>query len=161
MTEAAIKKLTDLDEAHATARERVMNALTGAASEPQDVLLRWILENDINPHDVFTGWVASSFSTFEGMADVLHVINHALVDDGEISFVLCEGASPMIYFLDHREKNFRKEFLNSVQSLGHGDDVMHIFEPVGTVPDIPAYIAAFEAHEKARTQWFEENFGPE
>lgn len=161
MSEQSRAFVAKLDAQHEDARNRVLRALTGEANAPQDVLLRWMLENNVSSYDVFTGWAATSFSTFEGMDSVMRMIDHALVDDGEISFVLCKASGPKIVFLDHRESGFRDEFLRSVQSAGHGDDVMSIFEPVGTVADVAEYIEAYEAHKAERNRWFEEHFGPE
>lgn len=158
MHENTHKFITRIDAEHTKARDRVMQSLSGEASEPQDVLLRWIVENDINPYGVFTTrWAADAFSSYEGMHGLLHMINHALVDDGDISFIQCESAAPMIIFLDHRENGFREAFLKDIRDLGHGDTVMPIFEPVGTYPDMNAYIAAHEehtAHMRAQYQKF-------
>lgn len=158
MHENAHKFITRIDAEHAKARDRVMQSLSGEASAPQDVLLRWIVENDINPYGVFaTPWAAQSFSSYEGIESLLHMFNHALVDDGDVSFIECEGAEPKIVFMDHREPHFRETFMKGIKSYGHGDTVMPIFEPIGTYPDVDAYIAAHEehtAHMRAQYQEF-------
>ena len=158
----AAKRIADLDAQHAAARDRVMQALKGESTKPEDVLVRWILENDINPYGVFAPkWAADGFSTYEGIAGVMHTINHALVDDGDISFVECEGTEPMIIFLDHRETKFRDAFLQNIRDHGHGEGVIPIFEPVGTYPDVAAYITAYEAHAAYMKAAHEEIWGPD
>lgn len=100
-------------------------------------------------------------STFQGIDSVMHSINHALTDDGDISFVLCEATAPSIIFLDHREPAFRESFLGAIRGQGHGDYVMPIFEPAGAVPDVRSYIAAYEAYEAQRQAAYDRFMGPE
>lgn len=139
-----------------------MRALSGESSEPQDILIRWIFENDINPHTVFAErWAADAMSTFQGIDSVMYSINHALTDDGDISFVLCEGTAPSIIFLDHREPAFRENFLGAIRGQGHGNYVMPIFEPAGTVPDVRSYIATHEAYEVKRQAAYDQFMGPD
>lgn len=62
MHENAHKFITRIDADHDKSRARVMQSLSGEASAPQDALLRWIVENDINPYGVFTTrWAADAF----------------------------------------------------------------------------------------------------
>ncbi|MFG6080432.1 hypothetical protein ACEUZ9_000990 [Paracoccus litorisediminis] len=155
MNEVAIRKMDELDAAHATARARVLQSLSGEASAPQDVLLRWIIENGTNPNTVFAPkWAADAFSTFEGMESLLHYFNYALEDDGDVSFVACATSEPKIIFLDHREDGFRDAFMRLV---GEGRDpwVVDIFEPIGVLPDVATYISAYEEHQKKQALMFE------
>lgn len=160
MHENAHKFITRIDADHAKSRARVMRSLSGEANAPQDVLLRWIVENDINPYGVFTTrWAADAFSSYEGMDGLLHMINHALEDDGDISFIECEGTEPKIVFMDHREPYFREAFLKDIKTFGHGDRTLSIFEPIGTYPDVNAYIVAYEEHAARMREQYERFMG--
>ncbi|MCZ7862669.1 hypothetical protein O9X98_14940 [Agrobacterium salinitolerans] len=65
-------------------------------------LTRWLMETATNPYDFLMPSDAATFSSADLFAGLLHSIHHALVDDGEISFVAVNGR-PMIVFAAHDE----------------------------------------------------------
>lgn len=143
----AARTLESIDAAHAAARTRVAEVLMGPAERPEERLVRWIIENNINPYGVFAGgWMANAMESYEGIVSVMHVINHALTDDGEITFVQTARMGPRIIEYWYGESNFREVFLKNV---GASDKVLEAFEPVGKLDDVEAFIAAFEEKEKA------------
>jgi len=50
-------------------------------------LLRWIVNNKINPYLVFPENIAEKMNSLLGFGDVYSILNHALYDDGSIAFV--------------------------------------------------------------------------
>lgn len=58
-------------------------------------LTRWLMETATNPYDFLTPSDAATFRSADLFAGLLHSIHHALVDDGEITFVAVNGR-PMI-----------------------------------------------------------------
>lgn len=141
-----------MDEGHEYCRTRVVAALSGTSTRPEDVLVRWMFEKDINPNSVFADLgPASRFSTYEGITSVLDLIHYSLVDDGDIGFVVCKSANPMITFLDVHDDRFKEAFMNTIRRSGHGEDALSMYEPVGLLDDVSSYIKAYEEHEAKRS----------
>jgi hypothetical protein len=65
-------------------------------------LTRWLIDTDANPYGFLMWSNAAAFDNAQGFARLLDVIHHALVDDGEISFVAVQGR-PMIVFANRDE----------------------------------------------------------
>ena len=57
----------------------------------------WMMDIDTNPYGYLMPHDARATESAEGFAGLLHSIHHALVDDGEISFLTIDGR-PMIVF---------------------------------------------------------------
>ncbi len=66
------------------------------------LITRWLMETEANPYGFIERGYARAFESAEGFAGLLHSIHHALVDDGEITFVAVNGR-PMIVFANREE----------------------------------------------------------
>lgn len=66
------------------------------------LVTRWLMDTEANPYGFIERGYARSFESAEGFAGLLHTIHHALVDDGEITFVAVNGR-PMIVFANREE----------------------------------------------------------
>lgn len=65
-------------------------------------LTRWLMETSANPYGYLPSEWARSLTNAQDFAGLLHAIHHALVDDGEITFVAVSGR-PMIVFANREE----------------------------------------------------------
>lgn len=70
--------------------------------EDMRLITEWLLTTESNPYDYLMLSDARSFDSAERFSGLLHAIHHALVDDGEISFVAVNGR-PMIVFANRYE----------------------------------------------------------
>lgn len=82
------------------------------APESMTELTKWLMTTDANPHSYLTQSWAGMSETAEGMADLLNYIHHAVVDDGDITFVKVDG-EPRIVFAHPSDDYFRDVVLNS------------------------------------------------
>lgn len=153
----AARTMESIDATHASARARVAEVLMGPAERPEERLVRWIIENNINPYGVFaSGWMARAMESYEGIVSVMQVINHALTDDGEITFVQTARMGPRIIEYWYGESDFREVFLKHIEKdMGHSPKVLEAFEPVGQLDNVQVFITAFEEKEKAYTAFCE------
>ena len=76
----------------------VVDTKPGDYSYEHAVLVKWIIETDINPYSYLPQEWASSTESAEGMSSLCHVLHHAMYDDGDISFVSVNG-KPRILFV--------------------------------------------------------------
>jgi hypothetical protein len=65
-------------------------------------ITQFLLDTDVCPYDIFHEDFAKMMSYAEGFTGVLHLIHHALVDDGDICFPVVDG-QPMIAFCDEQD----------------------------------------------------------
>lgn len=59
---------------------------------------KWLMTTDINPYSFLDDGYAGMTSSAEGMSCLLDTIHHALIDDGEISFIKLDR-QPIIRFI--------------------------------------------------------------
>jgi len=103
---AAFKKNYD------QAIESIKRFLEPGKHEPQiNGLVKWMMETDANPYSYLPENWAGCTKSAESFASLLHVIHHAVYDDGDISFVTVNG-EPRIVFAWHHEDNFRNYVLS-------------------------------------------------
>lgn len=69
-------------------------------------LVKWMMETDANPYSYLPTKWAGAYKSAELFAELLHMIHHAVYDDGDITFVAVNGA-PRIVFTCHDDDNFR------------------------------------------------------
>lgn len=131
----AERKIADIDAQHEQSRNRVLAAISGEDNSEAATLVRWMFENDVNPYGVFSSYAnASCFETFEGIDSIMHLISHALHDDGDISFVMTKSGDAKICFLAHDEPDFEKRFLSDVsKALGKHKRVIEMARPAGFI----------------------------
>ncbi len=69
-------------------------------------LFQWIINSEYNPYSIFSNSdIASGFSHIGGALGVFGLINHALYDDGDITFVKTKSW-PLICFYYRKEDDF-------------------------------------------------------
>ena len=89
--------------------ETINSFLKGPESMTE--LVKWLMTTDANSHSYLTqNWATSTYSA-EGMAGLLNYIHHAVVDDGDITFVKVNG-EPRIVFAHQFDDNFRDVVLS-------------------------------------------------
>lgn len=139
------------------ARAIVERALSGSSDRDEDRLVRWVLLNGVSPYEVFSAkGPAAAFSSLEGVVSVMRSLGHALRDDGAVAFVRTRFAGPRICFLDHQDPDFREAFLADIRRAGHGSQVLDIFEPVGILSGVDAFILEHARHEAERGAAYEQ-----
>lgn len=62
------------------------------------VLVNWLLETDSNPYSFLDDETARYTYTAEGFSTLCHLLHHALIDDGDVSFYSIDGR-PQIKFV--------------------------------------------------------------
>lgn len=113
------------------------------------LITRWLMDTEANPYGFLERSYARFFETAEGFAGLLQIIHHALVDDGEISFVAVNGR-PMIVFA-HRDEIGCVELRSEVEvaiAERRGIEVKYDF-----IDGVAAFIDRqdrYEAHRAAR-----------
>jgi hypothetical protein len=141
--------LKTYDDQYAAARTRVAGALSGTDDRPSAVILRWIVETGVNPHNVFS-WHqdADQLRSAEGAATLLNRIDRAF-RDGEICFPETETHGPYIHLGSNaRDPETPKVFLEEIRANGHGADVIEGHRIIGFCTDLDTFIATFEARER-------------
>ena len=69
------------------------------------LLVKWMLETDVNPYSYLPEHWAGAVKSAEGFASLVHMLSHALHDDGDVTFVKVDGV-PRIVFAWRHEDNF-------------------------------------------------------
>lgn len=79
--------------------------------EDKDVgdLVNWLLNTDENPYSYLDDSHAHLLSTAEGFSFLVTILHHALVDDGEVTFLSVDG-QPQILFVNQYDLKDYKEF---------------------------------------------------
>ncbi|MCA9774885.1 MAG: hypothetical protein KC466_20860 [Myxococcales bacterium] len=149
--------LKTYDDRYAKARARVADALSGTNDRPSARILRWIVGNGINPHNVFSWhYDADQLRSAEGAATLLNRIDRAF-RDGKICFPETEAHGPYIHIgSSAQDPETPKIFHTDIRANGHGEDVIEGHRIIGFCPDLDAFIAAFEAREREREVMYRE-----
>lgn len=77
-------------------------------------LAEWLLTTDANPYSYLPHEWAESVYTAEGISGLLDFIDHALYDDGDITFVKV-NAEPRIVFAHRFDADFNNECLTETE----------------------------------------------
>ena len=121
-----MKQLEKFDKTHAEAMETIKQYLEPYEQEPKmHLLVRWMLETDANPYGYLQeAWATSTYSS-TGFASLLSVISHAVLDDGDITFVAVNG-EPRIVFAHKYDDWFENAVLSTSEKAlrSSGIDVM-------------------------------------
>ena len=148
-----MKMFEKFDKAHEVAKDTITKYLVAKKDYEQETvhLLKWLLDTKHNPYSIFVneGW-AGRMGTAEGFASLAGMIHHALVDDGDITFVQVESADPKIAFVWKHEDDIEKHVCNKYQ-LEYGVDKN----------DIKFFKDAYEftkAHDEHKVGWLKECF---
>lgn len=106
------KLLKKFDEIHAESVAKI-RAYCAEDSEIKEIS-RWLCETDDNPYSFLCGEWPQAYGSAEMFASLLHIIHHAVVDDGEITFVTV-GGYPRIVFYNRHEKGFEDQALSEFE----------------------------------------------
>lgn len=91
-----------------------INSSMGAQNSEMNELVKWLLETDYNPYGFLPENFAGHFNSAEGFASLLHMIHHAVYDDGDITFVRVDG-EPRIVFIWKNEENLKDYALHAME----------------------------------------------
>lgn len=105
-------RLKNIEENHQKALKQIQGFLNG--EEEMRAITKLLLETDANQYAFLPENFANVFETSSGFASLLHMIHHALVDDGDISFPLVNG-EPRIRFVSRWEDNYEQYALNETE----------------------------------------------
>lgn len=95
---------------------------------PMHELVKWMIETDANPYSYLPYYWAGCLENAQSFTSLLHMIHHALYDDGDITFVTVNG-EPRIVFVWRYEDNFNNYVLSDTEKdvvKRHGDDCYDI-----------------------------------
>ena len=104
-----MKKFETFKKNYDEAVQTINTFLEGPESMTE--LTKWLMTTDANPHSYLDHFWAGMSATAEGMADLLNYIHHAVVDDGDITFVKVNG-EPRIVFAHRFDDYFRDVVLS-------------------------------------------------
>lgn len=107
-TEARLEKF---DDAHRRAVAAIESLLADSDDDVR-MLVRWLMETDANPYSYLPEEWARCMSDAPSFARLCGHVRHALVDDGEISFVAVNG-QPRISFHPRWEKGYEDRVLTA------------------------------------------------
>lgn len=136
-------KLEDYEKNFADAREKYLEIMKG--ENDAAILIKWMIENEINPYGVFheTGY-AHQTNTLEGLVGIYHIVHHALVDDGEITFVKTNYYPRILFYWKH-EDDFQEHYERLVQS-----NCEKLFTISGYLDTVQEYISEYERYDSER-----------
>lgn len=131
------------------------------------LLMRWIVNNNINPYGVFPDYMAGAMGSLEGFDGLYCQLHHALYDDGDVSFVkiiystqwepggliTTHTLSPRVVFFWKGETNL-VERVKEVVYLPRENDVVDF--NVEVMQYVQEYIEEYEKVEKERRKLDEE-----
>lgn len=94
--------------------DEAIETINGFLEGPESMteLTKWLMTTDANPYSYLDHTWAGMSQTAEGMASLLNYIHHAVVDDGDITFVEVNG-EPRIVFAHPSDDYFRDVVLTS------------------------------------------------
>ena len=106
-------RLKNIEENHQTDLKEIQDFLNDECEEMR-AIAKLLVETDVNQYGFLPKEFAGGFNTSTGFVSLLHVIHHALVDDGEISFPVVNG-EPRIRFVSPWEDNYEEYALNETE----------------------------------------------
>lgn len=104
-----MKKFETFKKNYDEAVETINTFLEGPESMTE--LTKWLMTTDANPYSYLNDAWAGMTQSAEGMASLLYCIHHAVVDDGDITFVKVND-EPRIVFAHKFDDNFRDVVLS-------------------------------------------------
>lgn len=110
------KKFKEFQEKHDEAMQDIKRFLEPTKHEPQmHELVLWMMQTEHNPYgfmdDGYASYLSGSAINFAGL---LHIMSHALYDDGDIAFVTVNN-EPKIIFWDKWDENLKDHALSDIQ----------------------------------------------
>lgn len=104
-----MKKFKQFEKKYNEAIKIINSFLNGP--ESMKGLANWLINTDHNPYSFLPENYAAGFCSAEGFASLLHMIHHAVEDDGDICF-LTIGGTPAIRFVDRHSDNLEEKVLS-------------------------------------------------
>ena len=144
-------RLKNIEEKHQTDLKEIQDCLNDECEEMR-AITNLLIQTDVNPYGFLPNEWANGFDTSSGFASLLHMIYHALVDDGEISFPIVNG-EPRIRFVSRWEDNYEQYALNETEKhfkreRGNTYNIEHC-------KDVFDFIEKFEKyHSNEVRSWF-------
>lgn len=131
-------------------------------------LLRWMIDNDIVPYNVFPNYMAGQFYSILGIDYLYSILTHALFDDGDIEFLKItkiyqsgykRKEYPRIVFNWKGEDNFHTHVIDVLQLPQEdffGDEkISYEFEVLSGVYE---YITEYEIAKKEEKELLKERW---
>ena len=144
-------RLTTIQENHQNSLDTI-NSFRNSECAEMKAITEFLLQTDVNPYSFLPSNFAGGFNTSSGFENLLHMIHHALVDDGDISFPVVNG-SPRISFVYKWEDNYADYVLSDAEKLMR-DQYGTEYE-VDQCTDVFHFIEKFElCHTKEVRRWF-------
>ena len=139
------------EKAHQEALAMIQSCLDDVDEPELQAITKYLLETDANPYSFLPDGWAGCMTTSTGFQSLLHMIHHALYDDGDISFPIING-EPRVSFVWKNEENYANEVLNSTEKdfqKRHGN----VYE-VGQCKDIFDFIEKHKDYHRKDVKRF-------
>lgn len=145
-----MKRIEEINKSHKESLDSINRYLT---DENVGKYINWLANTEINPYSFLPEEMASGFGTSEGFEFICHMVHHALVDDGDISFVIC-GEQPKIIFqyrYDYVPKKVKEyKLINDENGKPKLDHIL-VDEKVKFLESFDEFIIEVEKYERDHT----------
>lgn len=79
------------------------------SDEDVGILVNWMLNSDDNPYSYLDDEHAHLLSTAEGFSFLSSILHHALVDDGDVTFLSVDGQPKILFVHKYDLKEFKRK----------------------------------------------------
>ena len=111
-------------KAYQEAVETVERALADETQNPpMNGLVRWMMETEANPYGFLQWEWCGALASAEQFAKLVGHLNHALYDNGEVTFCTVNG-QPRMVFANPNEENFRERALHPEERKREGQVIL-------------------------------------
>lgn len=139
--------MNKMDQRYAQARQGVIEEMTRPSPDEAVRLVRWIIENGIDPDIVFSDRrYADWMSRPEGILGVINVVRNAVRSKSICYPVTAEG--PYVSFIYRHSMEFERMLMEEIYRHGPGPDVVYTHHVVGFAKTIDDFMELYEAGEK-------------
>lgn len=134
-----------MDGIRTYARHNVFDALSGKLNGQEHVLLRWMIENDINAVDVFADpETREKMSTYEGINGLIDDLYYGLEND-KVRFIKTAGGHPFVVTNIGREEDLHQRLIQLRGPHTIIQETEDDLRPVESLSNVNHFIAEFEA----------------
>ncbi len=110
-----MKKLKEFEKNYEDACAIIQKYLKPSKMEPSmHELCAWMLKTDANPYAYLPESMAGGMDSAQGFVGILRTIEHALYDDGDLTFVSVNGEPRMVFASAH-EPGFERFVLSDTE----------------------------------------------
>lgn len=151
-----MNKLQDYINSFEQDKENFIRIMNYTPNNDALKLFQWMMNSEYNQYSFFSDpQFGNEMSSLAGAVGMYQLINHALYDDGDITFVKTKSW-PLICFYNRKENDFREVFMSEIKKSGHGNFVLKHKKPLSFINSVDEYIKEFDDYENHYQQMWKE-----